>query len=183
MSKITTSDFQKGMFIEFKNEIHQITEFQHVNPGKGSAFIRTKLRNIKTGNTIEFTYKSGESVEEVSVFTREMQYLYKDENQCYFMDQENFEQYSLSKNLIGNFVNYFKEGTIYQVFVHENKAIGLRLPKKVKLQVKEADEAVKGNTVSGAKKTVVLESGAKVSVPLFIKKGDTVAVNPETGGY
>src|SRR3989344_5591237 len=183
MGKITTSDFQKGMFIEFKNEINQITDFQHVNPGKGSAFIRTKLRNIKTGNSQEFTYKSGESVNEVSVFTREMQYLYKDDSFYYFMDQENFEQYNLSKKVVGSIGNYFKEGTIYQIFIHENLAIGLRYPKKVKLKVSEADEGVKGNTVGGAKKTVRLESGIEVQVPLFIKKGDTIAVNPETGEY
>lgn len=183
MSKITTSDFQKGMFIEYRSQIHQITEFQHVNPGKGSAFIRTKLRNVKTGNMFEFTYKSGESVTEVSVFTREMQYLYKDESNFYFMDQQNFEQYTLSKELVGNFGNYLKEGSVYQIFVHENQAIGLRFPKKVKLIVSQAEEGVRGNTVTGAKKTVVLESGVKVSVPLFIKKGDTVAVNPETGEY
>ena len=92
MAKITTSDFQKGMFIEFRGEIHQITEFQHVNPGKGSAFIRTKLKNVKTGNSIEFTYKSGESVIQISVYIKDMQLLYKLDNIYYFMDSENFEQ-------------------------------------------------------------------------------------------
>lgn len=183
MGKISTSDFQKGMFIEYRNDIHQITEFQHVNPGKGSAFIRTKLRNVKSGNAFEFTYKSGESVNEVSVYTREMQYLYKDETQYYFMDKSSFEQYSLSKNLIGSFGNYLKEGTHYQIYIHDNLAIGLRYPKKVKLKVSEADEATKGNTVGGAKKTVKLESGAVIQVPLFIKKGDIIAVNPDTNEY
>ena len=109
MSKITTSQFQKGKFIIFRSDIHQIVEFQHVNPGKGSAFIRTKLRNIKTGNTLEFTYKSGESVEEVTVYTRELQYLYKTGTEYFFMDPDSFDQLSLNEKIIGDFGPYLKE--------------------------------------------------------------------------
>lgn len=183
MSKISTSDFQKGIFIEFRGDISQIIEFQHVNPGKGSAFIRTKLKNIKTGNTVEFTYKSGETVEEISVNTREMQYLYKTDTDYIFMDSTNYEQLSVAKEIVARFGNYLKEGNTYQILVHDDKGIGLRIPKKVKLQVKDAEGGVKGNTVSGAKKTVTLETGVKVVVPLFIKKGDFIAVDPETGQY
>lgn len=183
MSKISTSNFKQGMFIEFRGEINQIVEFQHVNPGKGSAFIRTKLKNIKTGNTNEFTYKSGESVEEADVLTRELAYLYKTETEFIFMDNSSYEQLTVPKDIIGSFGNYLKEGNIYQILIHDDKGIGLRAPKKVKLQVKEAEEGAKGNTVTGAKKTVVLETGVKVSVPLFIKNGDIVAVDPETGQY
>lgn len=183
MANISTSDFQKGIFIEFKNEIHQIVEFQHVNPGKGSAFIRTKLRNVKTDTTHEFTYKSGDKVNQVSVYVREMQFLYKQDLFYTFMDKDSFEQIRIPESLVGTFGNYLKDGESYQVYVHGQGSIGLRLPKKVKLQVVEAQEAAKGNTVSGAKKIVRLETGITVQVPLFIKNGDYIAVNPETGEY
>jgi elongation factor P len=183
MAKITTSDFQKGMFIEFRSQPHQIVEFQFVNPGKGSAFVRTKLKGVKSDKVLEFTYKSGETVEEIPVNVREMQFLYKAENKLVFMDKESYEQITIDKSLIGNLSQFLKEGEIYQIFVHEGEALGMRSPKKVKLLVTEAEEGVKGNTVTGGRKTVILETGVVVSVPLFIKKGDIVAVDPESGEY
>src|SRR3989338_2000245 len=183
MSQVSTSGFQKGMFILFRGEIHQIVTFQHVNPGKGSAFVRTKLRNLKTANSIEFTYKSGEQVEQIPVFVKELQYLYKEGTNFVFMDNTSFEQISLADSLVGNFGRYMKEGEICQIYMHDEKGLGLRLPKKVKLKVTEADEAVKGNTVSGAKKMVILQTGIRVAVPLFIKTGDTISVDPDTGEY
>lgn len=183
MSKITTSDFQKGMFIEFRGQPHQIVEFQFVNPGKGSAFVRTKLKGIKSDKVMEFTYKSGETVEEVPVNVREMQFLYKADNNLVFMDNSNYEQINMPLTFAGNFQKFIKEGETYQVFVHEGEALGLRVPKKVKLMVSEAEEGIKGNTVTGGRKTVILETGVTISVPLFIKKGDIVAVDPETGEY
>ncbi|OGG26902.1 elongation factor P [Candidatus Gottesmanbacteria bacterium RIFCSPLOWO2_01_FULL_39_12b] len=183
MTRITTSNFQKGIFIEYKNEPHQIVEFQFVNPGKGSAFVRTKLRNVKTGRVYEFTYKSGESVVEVFVNVSEMQYLYNENGKFVFMDQKNYNQISLSEEVTGSFHQYLKEGEIYQIFIQDQEAIGMRYPKKVRLMVSEAEEGVKGNTVTGAKKTVILETGARVTVPLFIKKGDFVSIDAETGEY
>ncbi|OGG06913.1 elongation factor P [Candidatus Gottesmanbacteria bacterium RIFCSPHIGHO2_02_FULL_40_24] len=183
MAKITTSNFQKGLFIEFKNDIHQIAEFKHVNPGKGSAFVRTKLKNIRTGNTLEFTYKSGEAVKQLPVYIREMQYLYKNNSHHIFMDQKSFEQYLLSEVVTGKFGQVLKEGEIYQVYVHESDAVGIRIPKRVSLKVVEAEEGIKGNTVTGAKKTVTTETGVKVQVPLFIKKGDVISIDPESGEY
>lgn len=183
MAKISTSDFQKGIFINFRGEVHQIVEFQHVNPGKGSAFVRTKLKNLKTANTIEFTYKSGEQVEKIPINTREMQFLYKDDLQCYFMDQKTFEQFELGLKDVGNFSKFLRPEEIYQILIRDEKAIGMRYPKKVKLTVTEAEEAVKGNTATGAKKTVVLETGVKANVPLFIKKGDIISIDPDTGDY
>lgn len=183
MSQVSTSGFQKGMFILFRGEINQIVSFQHVNPGKGSAFIRTKLRNLKTGNSIEFTYKSGEQVDQVSVFVKELQYLYKDGSNFVFMDNSSYEQISLGDSLVGDFGKFLKEGEICQVYMHEDKGLGIKVPKKVKLRVTEADEAVKGNTVSGAKKTVLLETGIKITVPLFIKTGDIISIDPESGEY
>jgi elongation factor P len=183
MSTITTGDFTKSTFIEFKGEPHQIVEFQHVNPGKGSAFVRTRLKSLKTGKVQEFTYKSGESVTEVTIATREMQYLYKEGDNYVFMDNTSYEQFNIPAGMLGNYVNYLKPNDVYQVLVNGEEAVGLRFPKKVRLKVTEATEGAKGNTVSGATKTVIVETGAVVSVPLFIKEGETIAIDPETGTY
>lgn len=183
MGKITTADFQKGMFIEYKGEPHQIIGMEFVNPGKGSAFVRTKLKNVKTGRVQEFTYKSGESVEEIPIEVHEMQYLYKEMDKYVFMNNRNYEQISMPKDLLGNFSQFIKEGTTYQILVHEGEALGMRFPKKVRLAVTSAEEGAKGNTVMGAKKLVTVETGAQVTVPLFIKKGDLVVIDPETGEY
>ena len=183
MGTISTADFAKGMFIEFKGEPHQIVEFQHVNPGKGSAFVRTRLKGLKSGKVQEFTYKSGESVVEIPVATREMQYLYKEGDRYLFMDNFSYEQYGIPAGLLGDYVHYLKPNDTYQILINGEEAVGLRFPKKVRLKVTEADEGAKGNTVSGATKTVVVETGAVVTVPLFIKLGDTIAIDPESGTY
>lgn len=183
MGTISTADFVKNNFIEFKGEPHQIVEFQHVNPGKGSAFVRTRLKSLKTGKVQEFTYKSGENVTEVPVATREMQYLYKEGDKYLFMDNFSYEQFSIPEAMLGTYVQYLKPNDTYQILVNEDEAVGLRFPKKVRLKVTEATEGAKGNTVSGATKTVVVETGAVVTVPLFIREGETIAIDPETGTY
>jgi elongation factor P len=183
MSNITTADFKKGIFVEFKGETHQIAEFQHVNPGKGSAFVRTRLKSLKTGRVQEFTYKAGEPVVEVPVETHEMQYLYKELDKYIFMDNFSYEQYSIPEAMISDFALFMKPNDTYQVLVHGEDAVGIRLPKKVRLKVTEADEGAKGNTATGATKTVKVETGAIVTVPLFIKQGDVIAVDPETNSY
>ena len=183
MSKISTSDFQKGTFIEFRGEPFQITEFQFYNPGKGSAVVRTKLKNVKSGRVLDFTFKSGETVEEIPVETREMQYLYSQGDEFVFMNQTTFEQINLAKEVLGNLSNFLKEGDILQILLHEGQAISVRVPKKVRLTVTEADEGAKGNTVGSAKKNVTVETNATVLVPLFIKEGDTIAIDPESGEY
>jgi len=183
MSVISTANFKKGIFITFKDEPHQIVEFQHVNPGKGSAFVRTRLKSLKTGKVQEFTYKSGESVEELPVETHEMQYLYPEGDGYVFMDNFTYDQVTVPGALIGDFVKYLKPNDTYQILIHEEDAVGVRLPKKVRLLVKEATDGARGNTVSGATKTVVVETGAIVTVPLFIKEGEMIAIDPETGSY
>lgn len=183
MAKISTSDFQKGIFIEFKGEPYQIVEFQFVNPGKGSAFLRTKMKNVKTGKVLEFTYKSGESVEQVPIETREMQYLYKSGEESVFMDKFTYEQIPMPVDLLGDYSKYIKEGDTYQILLHEGKAFGIRFPKKVRLKVTEAEDADRGNTVAGAKKLVSVETGTQIAVPLFIKDGDIIVIDPETGEY
>jgi len=183
MSTITTAQFSKGMFLEFRGEPAQIVDLQFVNPGKGSAFVRAKLKSVKTGKVTEFTYKSGESAEEVMVNTREMQYLYKEGDNYIFMDNQSYEQYPVSEAMLGSFVDYLKPNDTYQMLVYNEVVIGIRFPKKVYLIVTEAEAGAKGNTVAGATKTVIVETGAVVTVPLFIKQGERIAVNPETGEY
>lgn len=183
MSNISTGDFQKGIFVEWKGEPHQIVDFQFVNPGKGSAFVRTKLKNFKTGKVQEFTFKSGETLPEVPINVREMQFLYKQADKCIFMDKSTYDQVELASEIIGTLAHYLKEGDIQQIYIHEGQAVGIRIPKKVRLKVIEAEDAVKGNTVSGAKKMVKVETGAQVAVPLFIKAGDVIALDPESGEY
>jgi elongation factor P len=183
MSTISTADFKKGIFIEFKGEPHGIIEFQHVNPGKGSAFVRTRLKSLKTGKVQDFTYKSGEQVTEIPVETHEMQYLYPEGENFIFMDNTSYEQFSVPQTMIGDFHLYLKPNDTYQVLIWGENAVGIRLPKKVRLQVTEADEGSKGNTATGATKTVKVETGAIVTVPLFIKTGDVIAVDPETNSY
>ena len=159
-------------------------EFQHVNPGKGSAFVRTRLKSVKTGKVQEFTFKSGEDVIEVPINVREMQYLYKTDTACVFMENQSYEQFNLSKEILGNFVNFLKEGETYQILVYnDTEAIGIRSPKKVRLLVTQAEEGVKGDTATSARKAVTVETGVVITVPLFIKKGDTIAIDPETGEY
>lgn len=183
MAATTTADFKRGMFIKYKDEPHQIVEFQHVNPGKGSAFVRTRLKSIKTDRVQEFTYKSGEAVEELLVETKEMQYLYKEGEAYLFMDNQTYEQYTVPASLLGDFVKYLKPNDIYQIMVYEEQPIGIRLPKKVRLLVTEAHDAARGDTVGGAMKMVLVETGAEVAVPLFIKQGEVIAIDPETGTY
>lgn len=183
MSKITTADFKKGIFIEYRGEPHQITESTHVNPGKGSAFVRTKLKNVKTGKVAEFTYKSGEVVEEIPVEVQELQFLYLQGNELFFMNPRNYEQVSLDKESIGNFIKLMKEGDVFQVLVHDGKALGMRIPPKVRLLVTEAEDAVAGNSVTGAKKYVTVETGARIITPLFVKKGEIIIIDPGTFEY
>lgn len=171
------------MFIEFKGEPHQIVEFAHVNPGKGSAFVRTRLKSLKTGKVQDFTFKSGETVTEVPVNTREMQYLYKEGDKYIFMDNFNYEQVSISESVLSAYVQFLKQNETYQVLVKDDEGVGVRFPKKVRLLVTQAEVGARGDTVAGAGKVVTLETGLKVTVPLFIKEGDTIAIDTETGQY
>lgn len=171
------------MCLEFKGVPHSIVEFQHVNPGKGSAFVRTRLKSLKTGKVQDFTYKSGESVTEIPVETHESQYLYKEGNSYVFMDNFTYEQYHVSDSVLSDYLPYLKPNDTYQLLVHDDQVLGIRFPKKVRLLVTQANEGSRGDTVAGAGKVVEVETGIKVTVPLFIKEGDTIAVDTATGQY
>ncbi|MGB9911154.1 MAG: elongation factor P [Microgenomates group bacterium] len=180
---IESGQLKKGMCILFRGEPHLVIDKTFVSPGKGSAFTRAKLRNIKTGAVLEFTFKSGEKIEEAEVNTLEFQYLYQQGEEYFFMNPRNFEQISLSQDLIGNFYHFLKEGETYKIMLFENQPITLIPPLKVKLKVIETEAGAKGNTVTGATKPAKTETGYIVQVPLFIKEGDTIIVNTETGEY
>lgn len=183
MGTISTANFTKGTCVLFKGEMCVITGLEYVNPGKGSAFVRTRLKNIKTGKVQDFTYKSGEKVEEVPLNTIEMSYLYHDDKKFFFMDPSTYEQYDLDAEIIGSIGKFLKEGDIIQILVSDDKPVTIRPPKKVYLKVTEAAEGARGDTVGNAQKPVTVETGAVVNVPLFIKEGDKIAIDPESGEY
>lgn len=181
--KIEAGNLKKGQFILFNQEIWQVQKTEFYSPGKGSALMRTVIKNITSGKAISYTFKSNEKIEGVDVEAVELQYLYKDSNFLYFMNEKNFEQYQLPISLAREVGNFLKEGEKIYVLIYNNKPLGLRPPQSVRLKVIKADEAVKGDTVTAAKKIVTVETGAKVMVPLFIKTGDVIVVNPQTGEY
>lgn len=176
-------NLKKGEFISYIDHIWQVQKTEFYSPGKGSALMRTKMKNVITGKNIDYTFKSNESVETVDVRSVEMQYLYKDKDSAFFMDNQTFVQYEILRSVIGKVIEFFKEGETMYVYMHEDKALNIRPPASVTLKIIQTEDAVKGDTVSGAKKEAELETGAKVLVPLFIKKGEVIIVNPETGTY
>lgn len=176
-------NLKKGECINYLGEIWQVQKTEFYSPGKGSALMRTKLKNIISGKTIDYSFKSNEYVETVDVGSAEMQYLYHDRDIAYFMDNSSFQQFEVPLSVIGDIIKYFKEGESMYVYVHDDKALNIRPPASVTLKVVQTEDAAKGDTVSGAKKEAELETGAIVMVPLFIKKGEVIMLNPETGEY
>lgn len=183
MSTLLIADLKKGLCIIFRDTPHLVIDKNFVSPGKGSAFYRTRLKNLKTGNVLDFTFKSGEKLEEAPLEVKEYQYLYQEGNDLAFINPKNYEQLSLPKEMVGDFFPFMKEGENYQIYVLDNQAVAIRPPLKVKLKVIHADPGARGNTVSGATKEVELETGYKIQVPLFIKEGDTLAINVENKSY
>ena len=179
----STSDFKNGMTINFDGDIYIINEFMHVKPGKGGAFVRTKLKNAKTGRVIDRTFRAGEKVDEVRLERKKMQYLYEQDEQLWFMDAETYEQYSLSTDLFGNGVKYLKEGDTCDVLFEKDTPITGEVPMFVVLEIVETDPGVKGDTASGGTKPAKLETGAVVQVPLFIQENEKIKVDTRTDEY
>jgi len=176
-------NLKKGNFIYYQDEIWQVQKADFYSPGKGLALMKTRLKNIVSGKNIEFTFKSNEEVETLDVESIEMQYLYKD-NQClFFMDERSYNQYKIPIQVVGKVADFIKEGSKCYIYIHNEKPLNIKPPVSVKLKVINAEEAVKGDTVSGAKKSAKLETGVMIMVPLFVKVGEIVIVNPETGEY
>ena len=179
-----TTAIKKDAFIMFKDAVHVVTDFQHVNPGKGAAFVRAKLKNVQTGKVIDNTFKVGENVETVDLVRKTMQYLYSDGSGCSFMDNESYEQVTISADILGDKGQYLTEGQEVIVLTHDSQALSVELPKKLAFKVTEAMPAEKGDSAQGrVTKEVTLETGMKLNVPLFIKEGDEIIVNTESGEY
>ncbi|MCB0567983.1 MAG: elongation factor P [Phaeodactylibacter sp.] len=180
----TTSDIRKGMCIEFNNDTYSIIEFQHVKPGKGNAFVRTKLKSLTTGRVIDNTFTAGHKVDEVRVERRKFQYLYNDDMGYHFMDQETFEQVALKGEFIEN-TGLMKEGLEVEILFHAEKEIPLTLdmPQYIILEVTYTEPGVRGDTATNTLKRATVETGAEVRVPLFINQGDLVKIDTSTNSY
>lgn len=180
---ISTSDFKNGISIELDNELYIIIEFQHVKPGKGGAFVRTKLRNVLTGLVIDRTFRSGEKFKQAIIERKEMQYIYNDGHNYFFMDQDSYEQMPIDIEVIGDSADLLKEGNSVEVSFCKGTVIGIQLPATIALEVVETIPGAKGNTVSGAMKPATVETGAVIQVPLFIKEGDTIRITTNDKKY
>ncbi len=179
----TTSDFRNGLKIDFDGSPYVITYFQHVKPGKGVAFVRTKLKNLKTGAVLEHTFRSGDKVEKPDLEDREMQFMYKMETQYHFMDTKTYEQIYLDEDHVAEAGNYLIENLPVQILFYKGEPIGIDIPFFIDLKIVETEPGVRGDTVSGATKAAKLESGAVVQVPLFLNEGDRIKVDTRTGTY
>ncbi len=180
---VSTNDLKNGMTLELDGTLFQVVEFQHVKPGKGGAFVRTKLRNLKTGGVVERTFNAGVKVGLAIVERKEMQYLYRDGEHFTFMDVESYEQLPVEAAVVGDVANYLAEGTSAQVAVHQGVAIGVELPASVALTVTQTQPGVKGDTRTNAMKPATLETGHVVQVPLFVEEGERVKVDTRSGAY
>jgi len=180
----STSEIRKGVVIRHQGDLFVVVEFQHVNPGKGAAFVRTRMKSLGTGKTVEVTYKTVESVDIVSVDFMTMQYLYKTGDNHAFMNMQSYEQIEMNGDLVGDEAKYLKEGLEVIVGMYEGRPVSIQLPKKVQYKVVEAPPAVKGDSASGnVTKEIVLENGLHIAAPIFIKEGEEILVNTETGDY
>lgn len=177
------SEFHNGMAILHNGDIWVVSEFQHFNPGNWRAMIRTKLKHAKSGRVVEHTFRMTDKIEEVRLDEKDMQYLYEADGNLYFMDSETYEQTFISADLLGDQKRFLKEGNICHVMFYEGKAISADLPFFIEFKITEAEPGVKGDTATGVMKTAVLETGAKVQVPLFVKQGDVIKIDTRTGKY
>jgi elongation factor P len=180
---IDTTEFRKGLKIEIEGEPFEIVDFQHVKPGKGGAFVRTRIKGLLSGNTLERTFRAGDKVGKPDIEEREMQYLYPEGDHYHFMDNRSYEQTFVTREALGEAANFLKENIDASVLFYKGKAIGVSLPNTVDLKVAKCDPGIRGDTVSGATKPATLQSGYVVQVPLFINEGDLLRIDTRTGNY
>jgi elongation factor P len=183
MSLIATSQFRNGLKIEMDGEPFVIVDFQHVKPGKGGAFVRTRLKSMRTGLVQDRTFRSGEKVERPDLEEKEMQYLYEADGQWHFMDTKTFEQIFLTSDHLGDEKNYLHENVVISILFYKGRPMGVQVPNFVELKVKKTDPGMRGDTATGATKPATLETGYVVQVPLFINEGDRVRIDTRTGAY
>jgi elongation factor P len=180
---ISSNDFRNGVTIVIDGQLWTVIEFLHVKPGKGSAFVRTRLKNVKTGSTVERTFRAGEKLERATVDNRSMQMLYNDADGYHFMDAETYENFTLSRELIGDPADFLKDGMKIDVQFHDGVPIGADLPAHVELTVQDTDPGYKGDTAQGTTKPAKLETGASVNVPLFVNPGDVIKIDTRDRRY
>lgn len=180
---ISTNEFRTGLTIELEGDVFQVIEFQHVKPGKGAAFVRSKLRNVRTGAVVEKTFNAGEKIPKARIERREVQFLYSDGKDYNFMDMESYDQIAMTAEQLGDAVKYLKENMVIQVLTFQEKSIGVDLPNFVELEVIETSPGIKGDTASGGGKPATMETGAVVQVPFFINIGDKLQIDTRTGNY
>lgn len=180
---ITASDFKNGLTLEYEGNIYTVLEFQHVKPGKGAAFVRSKFKNIKTGAVIEKTFRPTEKMERAHIERKDMQYLYADADLFHFMDVESYEQIALNANQLEDSLKFVKENETVKILSHKGIVFGVEPPINVVLEVTHTDPGEKGNTAQGATKPATVETGAMVLVPLFINTGDKLKIDTRTGEY
>lgn len=180
---ISVNDFRTGMTIEMEGDIFSVIEFQHVKPGKGAAFVRSKLRNLRNNNIVEKTFRAGENVKRAHIENRQMQYLYASGNEHTFMDTETYDQISLQSSQIEWELKFIKENMNVNISSYQGEILGVSLPANVELQVTQTEAAVRGNTAQGATKTAVLETGLSIQVPMFVNEGDVLVIDTRDGKY
>jgi elongation factor P len=183
MPAITTNDLKTGMHLEVEGNLVQVVDFQHVKPGKGHAFVRTTLKNARTGAVVDKTFRAGEKVERVTVDKREMQFLYKDGAEFVFMDNSTYDQLHVSAATLGDAANYVKDGSNAILQMYGTEVVGVDLPAAVELAISETEPGIQGDRVSGARKPATLETGLVVQVPLFIEPGERIRVDTRSGEY
>ncbi len=180
---IDVNDLRKGVIFEYDGSLYRVLEYTHHKPGRGNAIIRIKMRNIRTGSTIEKTFNSGDRVQDIRLDYQNVQYLYNDGDVYYFMDAETFEQPAVPSSLIGDYAGFLKEGMDVKLTFYQSEALDIELPTSVDLKVVRAEAAVRGDTATGVTKKVEVETGATVDVPMFVKEGDVIRVDTRTGSY
>lgn len=180
---ISTNDFRTGLTIELEGDVYQVVDFQHVKPGKGAAFVRSKLKNLRTGAVVDKTFNAGEKIPRARVDRRECQYLYNDGADYHFMDMESYDQFSMSKEQLGDAVKFLKENMTITLMMFQGKSIGVDLPNVVELEVVDTAPGIKGDTASGGSKPATLETGYVVQVPFFVNTGDILQIDTRTGHY
>ena len=183
MPPVSTSDFKNGITLDIPEGLMQIIDFQHVKPGKGGAFVRTKMRNVRTGAVIDRTYNAGEKMEQAIIENREMQFLYKAGDDFVFMDNSSYEQLEVTPKQLGEATDYLKENDNANVRFYGEEIVGIDLPAAVELVITQCDPGIQGDRVSGAKKPATLETGLVIQVPLFVNQGDKVKVDTRSGDY
>lgn len=180
---ISASDFRNGITIELDNNVFQIIEFLHVKPGKGAAFVRTKLKNIKSGGVVERTFRPTEKYPQARIDRKDMQYLYSDGDLFYFMDTETYDQIALNAETIGDALKFVKENEMCKICSHNGSVFSVEPPLFVELVITDTEPGFKGDTATGATKPATVETGAVVSVPLFVNQGDVIKIDTRTGEY